>query len=239
MFNDRERDRETGNLNLGVRSEEPSLGRFTSIDPLWEKFPGQSPYVYADNNPLRLTDPTGMQAFRIQYLASVDWLTNLGGWGSGGGGGALPLIVVGGGITYVTQHPEETVPFLMDVANNITHAFSNPIGFAGYKIASGIDAATAKEPSLSPNASRPVPPLAIVNADKHGGGKNSKHANEKAKASAEKALEDAKKAFNELDSKRNKSKEDNKLLDKLRKQVRHLKDKADWKGEEHSKANKR
>jgi len=74
VFNDRERDRETGNLNLGVRSEEPSLGRFTSVDPLAEKSAGQSPYVYADNNPLRFTDPNGMQAREGVTDAIVDGL---------------------------------------------------------------------------------------------------------------------------------------------------------------------
>jgi RHS repeat-associated protein len=60
---DRENDAETGNTNMGVRSEEPEEGRFLSVDPLWERYPWQSPYVYADNNPMRLKDPWGEQGW--------------------------------------------------------------------------------------------------------------------------------------------------------------------------------
>ena len=65
-YNGREVDIENGEFNLGVRKYSGEEGRFTSIDPLWEKFRGQSPYVYADNNPLTVTDPTGMQALPLQ-----------------------------------------------------------------------------------------------------------------------------------------------------------------------------
>ena len=50
-------------LNLydySARYYEGALGRFTSVDPLAEKFYSWSPYVYTFNNPLRFTDPTGM-----------------------------------------------------------------------------------------------------------------------------------------------------------------------------------
>lgn len=39
---------------------EPALGRFSTLDPLAEKYYSVSPYVYCNNNPLSLTDPTGM-----------------------------------------------------------------------------------------------------------------------------------------------------------------------------------
>jgi hypothetical protein len=37
-----------------------AIGRFTTVDPLAEKYYSISPYVYCANNPLRFTDPTGM-----------------------------------------------------------------------------------------------------------------------------------------------------------------------------------
>jgi len=64
-YNDRERDRESGNYNLGVRQYSDDEPRFSSIDPLWEKFRSRSPYAYANNNPLRFTDPDGMQAREV------------------------------------------------------------------------------------------------------------------------------------------------------------------------------
>lgn len=35
---------------------------FMSVDPLADQFPGWNPYHYVHNNPIRLTDPTGMKA---------------------------------------------------------------------------------------------------------------------------------------------------------------------------------
>jgi RHS repeat-associated protein len=236
-FNDREKDRETDRLNLGVRSMGDG-DHFTSIDPLWEKTPSVSPYAYADDNPLRMTDPKGMQATpRVNYVASVEWLKENG--GGGGGGGAAPLVVIGGLITYATQHPDQSVPFMVQMANDISQALTNPVGFAASGITQALASTSAQAPPLLPNIQEPMPPLTIVNADNHGGGKNAKHSNEKARAAAQKAFEDLQKQVKDLDTKPNKSKEDNKLLDKLKGQLKHLKGKANWKGEEHSRGVKR
>jgi RHS repeat-associated protein len=57
------RDAETGLVYLRARMYDPATGRFLSRDP----FPGlatspmsQNPYAYAHNNPVNLTDPSGM-----------------------------------------------------------------------------------------------------------------------------------------------------------------------------------
>ncbi len=39
-------DKETATGNFGVRQYNAEEGRFTSVDPLWEQFPSQSPYHY-------------------------------------------------------------------------------------------------------------------------------------------------------------------------------------------------
>lgn len=44
-----------------ARQYDPAIARFTSMDPLAEKYYSWSPYVYCGNNPLRFTDPTGME----------------------------------------------------------------------------------------------------------------------------------------------------------------------------------
>lgn len=43
-----------------ARFYDPALARFTSMDPLAEKYYAWSSYTYGLNNPLRFTDPTGM-----------------------------------------------------------------------------------------------------------------------------------------------------------------------------------
>ena len=46
--------------DYGFRNYMPDLGRWGNIDPLAEKFPNQSPYVFTDNNPINKIDPDGM-----------------------------------------------------------------------------------------------------------------------------------------------------------------------------------
>jgi len=47
-----ERDRESALGDHGVRKYDAELGRFVSVDPLWEKYAGFSPYQYGGNSPL-------------------------------------------------------------------------------------------------------------------------------------------------------------------------------------------
>ena len=62
----KERDSESGLDDFGARYYSSTMGRFTSPDPLWVKadrllLPQRlNLYAYGTNNPLRFTDPTGM-----------------------------------------------------------------------------------------------------------------------------------------------------------------------------------
>ena len=61
-YNGKELDTENG-LNwydYEARQMEVALGRFSTVDPLSEKYYAVSPYVYCQNNPIFFTDPTGM-----------------------------------------------------------------------------------------------------------------------------------------------------------------------------------
>jgi RHS repeat-associated protein len=57
-------DPTSDSVHLRLRDYNPSQGRFTSVDPLdGDRFePYISPYVYADNQPTVLTDPSGAKA---------------------------------------------------------------------------------------------------------------------------------------------------------------------------------
>ncbi len=51
----------TGLYDFSARYLEPSMGRFTTIDPLAEKYPSVSPYVYCSGDPVNRVDPDGRE----------------------------------------------------------------------------------------------------------------------------------------------------------------------------------
>jgi RHS repeat-associated protein len=61
-FGDKELDRSNGLdfYDFVWRQYDPTLMRFTTPDPLAEKYYAISPYAYCMNNPVRYTDSTGM-----------------------------------------------------------------------------------------------------------------------------------------------------------------------------------
>jgi RHS repeat-associated protein len=61
MYNDKEFVEMFGldNYDYGFRGYYPAIGRFTTIDPLAEKYYSISPYAYCANNPMIFIDPSG------------------------------------------------------------------------------------------------------------------------------------------------------------------------------------
>lgn len=57
----KEKDKENGLGDHGVRKYEYETGRFTSIDPLWNKYYGWTPFQYSLNSPITFKDDGGME----------------------------------------------------------------------------------------------------------------------------------------------------------------------------------
>ncbi len=60
-FTGKERDAETGYDYFGARYYSSSLGIWLSVDPMSDKYPSLSPYVYCADNPMRIADKEGME----------------------------------------------------------------------------------------------------------------------------------------------------------------------------------
>lgn len=73
-FNGQERDNEVngdGNTyDFGARVYDPRLGRWLSVDPLWKKQSGLSPYKSFLNNPLCFGDEGG-ETEKIQTITLI------------------------------------------------------------------------------------------------------------------------------------------------------------------------
>jgi RHS repeat-associated protein len=60
-FSAKEKDVETNYSYFGARYYTSDLSIWLSVDPLSDKYPSLSPYNYCANNPIRITDPNGME----------------------------------------------------------------------------------------------------------------------------------------------------------------------------------
>ena len=58
-FSAKEKDSETGLSYFGSRYYSSDLSVWLSVDPMSDKYPSLSPYVYCANNPVKLVDPDG------------------------------------------------------------------------------------------------------------------------------------------------------------------------------------
>lgn len=75
-FTCKERDEETKYDYFGARFYESRLGRWLSIDPLADKYPGWSSFCYVQNNPLGLVDINGLYGVEISERGDV-YITSL------------------------------------------------------------------------------------------------------------------------------------------------------------------
>ena len=59
LFNAKELDEETGLYYYGARYLDPTNATWLSVDPLFEKYVGMTPYGYCAGNPVKMVDPDG------------------------------------------------------------------------------------------------------------------------------------------------------------------------------------
>ena len=77
LFNAKELDNETGLYYYGARYLDPTGGMWLSVDPLFEKYAGMSPYNYCMGNPVAFFDPDGLE--RSWFLTITGGLRMFGG----------------------------------------------------------------------------------------------------------------------------------------------------------------
>lgn len=83
-------DSTTGLYKLGIRYYDPTLGRFTQVDPT-----GADPhYIYASNDPINGSDPTGAWTRKCGYF-SCTWYFNRNETQSIGNGASIAGITIG------------------------------------------------------------------------------------------------------------------------------------------------
>jgi RHS repeat-associated protein len=71
-FNGMEKDNElngTGNsYDFGARIYDSRLGRWLSVDPLFQSFPWYTPYQFAGNMPIWAIDLDGLEEYKVTYI---------------------------------------------------------------------------------------------------------------------------------------------------------------------------
>ena len=70
-FSAKEKDTETGYSYFGSRYYNSDLSIWLSVDPMSDKYPHQSNYVYCSNNPIRLVDPNGEDEWEVNKSGHI------------------------------------------------------------------------------------------------------------------------------------------------------------------------
>ena len=64
LFNAKELDEETGLYYYGARYLNPKDTRWLSVDPMFEKYVGMTPYLYCEGNPVKMVDVDGRMGIK-------------------------------------------------------------------------------------------------------------------------------------------------------------------------------
>ena len=72
-FSAKEKDSETNLSYFGARYYSSDLGIWLSVDPMSDKYPSLSPYVYCANNPVKLVDQNGEEMEIFMIYLEITW----------------------------------------------------------------------------------------------------------------------------------------------------------------------
>ncbi len=76
-FSAKEKDAETGLSYFGARYYSSDLSIWLSVDPMSDKYPSLSPYVYCADNPVKLVDPNGEETTDFYDIATGEHLQHI------------------------------------------------------------------------------------------------------------------------------------------------------------------
>ena len=239
--------------DYSARYMDGALGRFTTVDPLAEKYYSISPYTYVANNPMRFVDPDGKDwkdfLLGLSHSAvsnasaglaptSTNNVNDASHYNLGRDIGDIASVIVGVGEFLSGASQVIGGGALTFSTGGTSSAISVPAIITGASTAThgGVVTVTAVQ-SFGKQEGR----LSEANSSKgseksnvSSGNKNSPHANQKAKESAGEKYKEAKTQRDQLRSKPNKTPEDKKQLKRLENQVDHWKDKQDFPGQNHN-----
>jgi RHS repeat-associated protein len=71
QYNGKELSPETGLYAYGARYYDPTIGRFTGVDPISDQFPHVSTYNYAENEPVGSIDLHGLQRLKVTDIGPM------------------------------------------------------------------------------------------------------------------------------------------------------------------------
>ncbi|WP_110052813.1 DUF6443 domain-containing protein [Chitinophaga sp. S165] len=216
--------------DFNARTYDEQMGRFLQMDPLIETDQENlTPYHFAFNNPAKYGDPDGKFPIVIPIIIY-----------------GLELAIEGYEVYRVYRAAATTVAVVNLLSKVTASDVTRPNEKAGAPVAKDETAISVKapekaldmkaKPTVAPGAAELLGKIeSITVPERHGGGKNGQHANQKARDSAKERYEKVKKEYDALKSKPNKTKEDKAALEKLKRSVDHEKKKMDNTGENHSK----
>ena len=132
LFNGKEKDEETGLHYYGARYYDSRLGVWLSVDPLAEKYPGYSSYVYCLNNPILYIDPDGKQSMFgwSRGLTSKQQHQVINAWNNAYKKATHPILDVFGSVPVVGEPA--------DVINGLLYSFQGDKWNAGMSFAGAI-----------------------------------------------------------------------------------------------------